>query len=127
MSPVEQIVMKLQKYPWIKYEAKEKSIEVPEPNENGFSVSFSEDGKEYVVCLGPCHWHLEEMEEALDHFGFGLSKKCRLRELVRGRPYKWIIEQETDTGWAQVNLTGLLFFRFWKKREERIYQNCLIE
>lgn len=127
MSPVEQIVMKLRKYPWIKYEATEKSIEVQGLDENGFPVSFMEEGAEFTVYLGPCHWHFEDLNEALDYFGFGLSKKCRLREVIRGRPYKWIVEQRTDTGWSQVNMTGLLFFRFWKRREEKIFQNDLIE
>lgn len=127
MTPIEQIESKLKKYPWIKYFTKENSIEVNEVNENGFSVSFIEEGNEYSVYLGPCHWHFEDLDEALNYFGFGLSTKCRLREIIRGQPYKWIVEQKSDKGWEQVNLTGLLFFRFWKKREEKIYQNSLIE
>jgi hypothetical protein len=84
---------------------------------HGFTVSFS-------------GWHEEfqDEQEAIDCFGFGLSERCRLKVLQRGRmSYKWVVQSRTDQGWTSDSETGLIFFPFWLPKRERHLQNHVVK
>jgi hypothetical protein len=125
MAAIEKIIGTLSGHPGVKFGRVGNRLEVEPQGPDGFPVSFIQETSGFTVLLGPCRWHFEDEKEALDHFAFGLTRKCRLREIRRGRPYRWIVEQKTAGGWSPMNETGILSFRVWKRKEERMYQNGL--
>ena len=131
MSLINEIKNKLQKHPSLNYSESENSITIHTPNiESGFDISLYIDRgeyKAYTVAFGNWHGEFDTEEEAGEFVAFGLSSECRMRELARGSiPYKWIIESLQDGKWAMEQESGLLFFPFWKKKTETIYQNSII-
>ena len=127
MSAIDNILERLKKYPSIAYSVEGSKITVRPAEDQSFPVSLSVDGDEYTICFGDWHDHFETEEEALEFFAFGLSDSCRLKVISRGgHPYKWIVENLTDGTWRVLYETGLLFFRFWCKKEETIFQNRII-
>jgi len=126
MPAIEKILEKLSKYPTLKFGRLGNRLEIDKSNPEGFNMTFIEDKDGYTVYFGPNRWHFENEDEALDYLAFGLSDKCRLREIVRGSPHKWIVEQKDKDGWKPMNEMGLLFFRFWRRKKERVYQNTLL-
>jgi hypothetical protein len=125
MSAIDRIIQKLSKYPGVKFGRAGNRIEIEKPNPGGFPLSFVEEEKIFSVYFGSNRCHFDKEEEALDYLAFGLSRKCRLREIVRGSPHKWIVEQEFEDGWKAMNEMGLIFFQFWRKKRENVYQNTL--
>lgn len=127
MPAIEKIIGKLSGYPNVKYGRVGNRLEIDKPNPEGFPVTFIEEKDGFTVCFGSNHRHFDEEDEALDYLAFGLSGNCRLREIIRGSPHKWIVEQRDRDGWAPMNEVGLLFFRFWKRKTEKVYQNTLFD
>jgi hypothetical protein len=131
MNVINEIKDKLQKYPSLNYEESKNSITIHTPNQDtGFDITLYIDTGEYTaytVAFGNWHGPFDTEEDALEFVTFGLSKECRMRELTRGnRPYKWIIESYQNGKWKMVQETGILFFPFWKKKTEKIYQNNIL-
>ena len=53
-----------------------------------------------------------------------LSPAMRLRILsAGGRPYRWVLESSDDGVWKAENLTGRIFYRYFGRRSEAIFQN----
>jgi hypothetical protein len=125
MTAIDAIVLKLSGYPGLRFGKLGNRLEIDPPNPGGFPLSFAEEGNGFTVSFGSNHWHFQEEAEALDYLAFGLSGKCRLREISRGRPYKWFVEQKAGDGWQVMRETGLIFFPFWRKKTEAVYQNTL--
>jgi len=131
MSLINEIKYKLQKYPSLSYSESENSITIHTPNrETGFDISLYIDigeYKAYTVAFGNWHGPFDTEEEAGEFVAFGLSNECRVREIFRGKsPCKWVIESLQNGNWIMKQETGLLFFPFWKKKTEKIYQNSII-
>ena len=48
----------------------------------------------------------------------------RLREFrAGGRPYRWILEARSPSGWEVHSTMGLLFWNYFARRSESVYQN----
>jgi hypothetical protein len=128
MSLISEIKDKLKKHPSLSYSESENSITIHTPiKKTGFDISLYIDTGEYTaftVAFGNWHGQFDTEEEAGEFVAFGLSSECRMRELTRGNsPYKWVIESLQNGKWVLEQETGLLFFPFWKKKAEKIYQN----
>jgi len=53
-----------------------------------------------------------------------LCADTRVREFrAGGRPYRWVIEYKQGQAWRKVSITGLVFWRYFSKRTQHIYQN----
>jgi len=131
MSLINAIKDKLEKYPSLTYSESENNITIHTPNkETGFDITLYVDTNDYTtytVAFGNWHGQFDTEEKAGEFVAFGLSSECRMRELARGsNPYKWVIESLQNGEWVMVQETGLLFFPFWKKKTEKIYQNSII-
>ena len=131
MNLINEIKKKLQKYPSLTYKVSENCITIHTPNQDaGFDITLyidTGDYTAYTVAFGNWHGPFDSEEEALEFVVFGLSRKCRMRELCRGNsPYKWVIESYQNGKWEMVQETGTLFFPFWKMKTEKIYQNTII-
>jgi hypothetical protein len=122
---IERVIRKLSGYPGLKFGRLGNRLEIEAPNADGFPLTFVEEEKGCRVCFGPCPLRFRSADEALDHLAFGLSAKCRLREISRGRPYRWIVEQKIGEGWSPIAEYGLLFFPFWKRKTQKTYMNSV--
>ena len=131
METLEQIKEKLLKYPSLSYSETKNSITIHTPNkESGFDITLyidTNDYPTYTVAFGNWHGHFDTAEKAIEFIDFGLSDHCRLREIFRGEiAYKWIIESLQDGKWVIAQETGAIFFPFWKRKVEKVYQNSVI-
>jgi len=128
MSLIDEIKLRLEKYPQAQYECNANTISVWPLNEQGFTVTLTanRDG-DYTVFFDGWHENFTDTEEAINVFALGLSTDCRLREHRRGSfVYKWTMECKEDEDWVEYSTTGLFIFPFWKKVEVRVLQNRLI-
>ncbi len=127
MSVIEEIKVRLRKYPQAKYESDDASISVFPMSDGGFTVSLAEHQDSYTVSFDGWHEEFQDKEEALNCFAFGLSSECRLKEVRRGNSaYKWTVESSENGKWVEDGTTGLFLFPFWKKKEVRYLQNRLL-
>jgi hypothetical protein len=131
MSLIEEIKDKLRNYPSLSYSETENSITIHVPDrEAGFDISLYIDSgayTAYTVAFGNWHGPFDTEEEAGEFVAFGLSDQCRMRELSRGdTPYKWVVESFRNGKWVMVQEAGLLFFPFWKKKIEKVFQNSIM-
>ena len=56
-----------------------------------------------------------------------LSADMRIRELLSGnKPYKWIIENFDGEKWNYEGSTGLIFWNYFGRKSEKIYQNDIL-
>jgi hypothetical protein len=120
MPAIEKIINKLSGFLNLKFGRVGNRLEIEKPNPEGFPLTFIEEKDGFTVRFRSNHWHFDEESESLDYLAFGLSRKCRLREIIRGSPHKWIVEQEDHGGWKPMNEMGLLFFRFWKENRKGV-------
>ena len=127
MNPIEEIKVRLQRYPNVKYESDASSISVLPTSDEGFTVEFVVTRGRYTVSFNGWHENFNDVAEALDCFGFGLSDQCRLKESRRGNvAYRWAVESKENGQWVADSETGLLIFPYWKRLEVVYLQNRLI-
>jgi hypothetical protein len=123
-ATIQKLKEKLDNYPQIKYEVEENSITVFPNQETGFPVSLCVAQNRFTVSFKGWHEELNNEEEALNCFRFGLSNKCRLKVLSKGKfEYKWILEHKKENDWLQDSETGILIFPFWMKKSISYFQN----
>ncbi len=97
---------------------------------DGFEVTLQPDGQGIVVLTGVgLHEHVEgaPAEAVRDALGLVrdlLSPDMRVRELrAGGRAYRWLLERRELDRWTCESQTGLLFWNYFARRSERVYQN----
>lgn len=89
----------------------------------------SSDG--LALRAGGFHTHFDDSDDAgalvRDAFGLVrdlLSPAMRLREWRAGNvPYRWVLEVQVADGWRSEQTMGLLFWNYFGRRSERVYQN----
>ena len=117
-------------YPDIPREWHEAVLTFPAAAPDGFEVALRPCGDGVIVsCAAGYHEHVNgppaaAVEEALGLARDLLSSDMRLRELrAGGRAYRWVVERRAADGWIPESEAGLLFWRYFARRDERIYQN----
>ena len=125
------------KHSWSINEQKDQcTLEIPEQNEKGFSIKVGVYGHEITVWAGGIDFvqisSTENFDETItDILGLVrdlLSPTMRIRELRAGdSPYRWHMECFRDGRWVREESSGLLFWNFFGKRSEKIYQNFILE
>ncbi len=101
----------------------------PAQSHDGFEVRIVPAGRELIVFTQGYHEHLSGkpstiVEQALGLVRDLLSPDMRIRERrAGGSPYRWVLERRAATGWEREASTGLLFWNWFGRRSERIYQN----
>ena len=127
MNPLDEIRQRLAKYPDAIVEDTGSVITVKAANDSGFDVSCRGNNPEITIGLAGWHETFSDAETALSWFAFGLSQKCRLKVLSKGRmDYRWIVEELRDGKWHGLSETGLLIYPFLFPKKERILQNHLL-
>lgn len=128
MNTIDKIREKLAKYPEVKLKVTDDSIVFLPNTEDGFEVRLVAQPNRYFVSFDGWHDEFEDENEAIKCFGFGLSEKCRLKVIQRGRMrYRWLLEFKIENEWRPETETGLIFFPFWLRKTERYLQNHIIK
>jgi hypothetical protein len=126
------------KHSWSVNERKDRCIlEIPEQNEKGFDIRVDVYGREIKVwAMGKDFVQLLDYSEnpeetVVDILGLIrdlLSPTMRIRELRAGdSPYRWHMECLRNGEWVREESFALLFWNFFGKRSEKIYQNFILE
>jgi hypothetical protein len=102
-------------------------VTFPRGDDDGFDVLVEIGRDEAIVHGAGAHEHFsyaKEFEPALGFVRGLLSPGMRVRELRSGgSPYRWYVEVRRDGDWSVATENGLLFFNYFGKRSQRIYQN----
>jgi hypothetical protein len=108
------------------------TLRFPPIDSTGFEVAIQVgDGYIYVL-MGNNHHSFSPTRESVDEsmgaaLGLArdlLSPDMRLRELrAGGMPYKWLVEARSGDGWQLEAETGLLFYNYFGRRTEHLFQN----
>ena len=110
------------------------TLTIPAADAEGFEISVRVGSGESVLICGGFHGHEAHEGEPkvfTAHFvGFLydlLTPLMRVREQCAGSgAYKWTLECWRGDSWEDRGTMGLLFFRYWGKRTERIYRNRVL-
>jgi len=122
-----EILNRLEKYSGHEVEYDSESVSVTCANDDHFAVSIYQFGDEFQVNFDGWHEHFEELSTALDCFAFGLSDRCRLKVILRGKmECAWTVQSQEETGWSDDTTTGLLVFPFWRSKRVELRKNVLI-
>jgi hypothetical protein len=134
MNVIEEIKLRLQKYPYVKYDISPNEVRIYPTSETGFTVSLIERAGHYTVNFNSWHEEYLDADAALNCFAFGLSDRCRLRVTYRGQfPQEWLVEEKDEDNewypcdWIGCNTTGMFFLQFWLKKSYKYLQNDLIK
>lgn len=94
-----------------------RHIRVPPVDPTGFEVRILQTGRgAYMVWFDGWHEEFDDYSEAVRCFAFGLSSHCRLKVLLKGKMrYRWTVECQKNSQWAENSTTGLLLFPFWRR------------
>ncbi len=127
MSAVEKIRAKLEAYPGLTYKAEVDSICVDAPTDSGFSVCLFMEHPGFTVTYDGWHERIDDEQEALNAFGFGLCDECRLKVTKRGRTdCHWMLEAKDGDTWREVSAVGLVMTPFWRRKSVEYRQNAVI-
>ena len=111
----------------VSYSEKAGWLIVKPESPNGFEVGYAEDEHfAYVYCSG---WHeeFEDAEEAKNCFLNALTDRVRIIVSVRGSyEYKWEYQALENETWKGFGATCLLLVPFWRKANECVKQNNLL-
>lgn len=124
MSAIAQLKAKLGEHPHVCFVEQANSLCIPAVEPNSFEVELYEHGGALSVSFAGWHEDCGSADEAVHLVGMGLSDSVRLKVHSRGgHDYKWTLEMRDSSGWREVSVTGLLFFRFWHRASVRHLQN----
>lgn len=103
----------------------------PAVSEQGFEVTLQPDGHGVIVFTGVgFHEHVvgdprDAVQQALGLARDLLSPDMRIREQqAGGRGYRWTLDRRDASGWTRESTTGSLFWNYFGRRSERVYQNA---
>ena len=109
-------------------------LDIPEECEDGFPITTEVHPKEITVIAGPAHMHFD-LEGDVDELAAQvlglvrdlLSPAMRIHEfLAGGKAYKWTVEADQNGKWIAEQSLGLIIFRWFGYRTERICQNRIL-
>ncbi len=120
------ILTRLQKYTGYEVSRDATSLSVCCDNPESVEVSIWEAGDGFQVGIGGWHEHFDNLQDALNCFGFGLSEGCRLKVTMRGSTEcAWTVQSRESGEWVDDTTTGLLFVPFWRRKTFRFHRNVL--
>lgn len=110
-------------------------LDIPKQKNNGFDITIEVSAKEIAITAASAHTHFDleksyekTIQSSLSLVRDLLSPGMRIRELVSsGHPYKWYIEALHDEKWVIEEENGLLFWNYFGKRTEKIYQDEVLK
>jgi hypothetical protein len=127
-DPIAALLGKLSLYPQIQHRLVRDGCEVDPPNDGGFKIGLYQHHGHWVVGFGEGGMHEEfsDPTDALEFVAFGLSDRCRLREIVAPFLRRSRVERRDDDGWTLVYEVGTLWWPLPVGPRQRVFQNTLI-
>jgi hypothetical protein len=121
----------LARLPALRYEWRSKGeLVFPAKGPQGFEVILQPEASAIIVLTNVglrLHREGSPLEAVTDALGVArdlLSSDMRIRERRAGTGgYRWILERLDSDGWRRESETGLLFWNYFGRRSEFIYQN----
>lgn len=109
-------------------------LEIPKHADDGFDIMIEVCPDQITVFAEGAHDHLDSGGDIRGTVGTALgllrdllSPSMRVREhRAGGTPYKWHIENLEEGSWVVESSTGLMFWPYFGRRDERIYQNHIL-
>ncbi|HBG28392.1 MAG: hypothetical protein A2Y10_11160 [Planctomycetes bacterium GWF2_41_51] len=111
-------------------------LDIPEMFDEGFAIKIEVNPDRITVIASGAHMTLNLNEyknadelaaQALGLVRDLLSPGMRIRErLAGGIPYKWAFETYQNGRWLTMEWIGLIFWNYFGKRTEKIYQNKVL-
>jgi len=105
------------------------TISIEPINSNGFKCELVDSGLNYMVFFDG--WHTDQFnsfEDAAKCFLFGLTTAARLCVKERGNwRYWWNLETYADGEWGGIEITGIPFWPFWRRKKTFYLQNDWIQ
>jgi hypothetical protein len=105
----------------------------PASEPTGFDVTVSITPHGVIVIARGAHRHFESIQrqdvesaaaEALGMVRDLLSPDMRVREFcAAGSPYRWTLEINASDGWKATESTGLIFWNYFGRRSQQVFQN----
>ena len=124
MSAIFKLKAKLGEHPHVRFVDDANTLRIPPVDPEGFEVALYEHSGAVTVAFAGWHEDCDDPDDAVHLVGMGLSDAVRLKVHSRGgHDYKWTLEVREPSGWRKTSVTGLLFFRFWKRASVRYLQN----
>jgi hypothetical protein len=110
-------------------------LDIPKQNNDGFDITVEVSPAEILIGAGSAHteFYLKKDHEELIQSALGLvrdllSPHMRIRErLAADKPYSWNIESLKDGKWILEENCHLIFWNYFGKRSEKIYQNSIVK
>gem|GEM_PF-2354391 len=112
------------------------TLSIKDKSENGYSIYVDIFDDELIFHCDHFHQHIyqpKEMntEDYVNHvFGMVydyLTTNVRMIEKrANDKPYQWTIEIKERNEWREDQTNGLIFYNYFGKKSERIYQNDLL-
>lgn len=127
-DPIDALIGKLALYPNVRCRLVANGCEIDPPNDGGFKINLYHAGDGWGVAFGESGFHEEfaDPKDALEFVAFGLSDRCRLREVVAPLLRRSVVERRHESDWAVVSEVGTLGWPIPFGPRERIFQNRLI-
>jgi len=128
IDPITLIAERIARYPNVDFKRFAKGCKIGVPNDGGFKIELLLDNDGWVVYFGDSglHEHFEDPNEALEFVAFGLSDRCRLREIRMPFLQRSFVEKNSENGWESVFEAGFFKLPFPIRKDECIFQNRLI-
>lgn len=109
-------------------------LDIPQQSENGFNITIEIDENRLILYTEGSHIHLDDVQDpkhlVQDILGLLrdlLSSAMRVVEFLSDdKPYKWSMESFRNGKWENENTTGLLFYNYFGKKTQKIYQNDIL-
>lgn len=111
-------------------------LNISASSDAGFSITIEVFPEEITVFMGVPHEHFspegaspeELVRSILGLLRDLLSPAMRVREQrAGGSPFRWYVEMHQEDGtWQTETTTSLLFWNYFGRRSERIYQNDVL-
>lgn len=127
MKTLADLTQRLERHSDIRFDSSDKRLTIRAKDESGFDITVLDEEFQVTVYFEGWHNHFQNMEEALQCVGFGLSDKCRIKVDRRGTTaYRWTLEYRDGDNWKPDDSTSLVFYPYWKTKSVAYLQNHFI-
>lgn len=107
------------------------TLRLPRADASGFDIALIGNSNDIELAAGGFHSHVDNPADPTElvrgALGFVrdlLTPSMRLREWCsNGVPYRWVLESSRGGAWVAEESTGLLFWNYFGRRTERVFQN----
>lgn len=110
-------------------------LDIPKQSDDGFDITIEVFPSGIILSASGAHIHFDDIKEAESTISevFGLIRDLLspamrvVEQRSNEQPYKWYLESLRNGQWQREDANGLLFYNFFGKKTEKIYQNNIMQ